>query len=312
MKYFYTLFWLNLILIGCSDIFIEDLTDKKVNLKTPSNGYLTSKSKVTFLWEKMKDIEYYRLQVVTGTFESMNNAVLDTNINSNEFTSNLDVDTYYWCVTAYNASGQAYSDTFKIQIDSSANISEQEVLLVKPVRKYFSVNNVNVEWQPIHHASAYKIEVRENKWDDNRIDTSIIETTNSHQIVLSEGSYTIGIQAIQGQTFTKFSKKELIIDMTSPETPNLLSPTNQEIVKDSIIKFNWDHFDFKGVKVDTIWISSNENFSKSSTSTYSVTEKSSYEVTISSPAIYYWKVQSSDFAGNSSKVSQTQRFEVSF
>src|SRR5688572_12340162 len=121
---------LPLVLLGaflssCEDFFEPNLEKKDVVIIAPANGTVSSSFTQTFWWEELKGAEEYTLQIVKPTFSSVQQLILDTNVNGTKFYYTLQPGVYQWRLRAINNSSETDFVTYNLEIDSTLNLSGQ-------------------------------------------------------------------------------------------------------------------------------------------------------------------------------------------
>ena len=89
-------------LFGCDDFIAEDVSGSTLVIRAPTDQAIVPASKLTFWWDALEVNTAYRLQVVVPSFEQTAYLVVDTLINTHQFTMSLDSGRYAWRVRAEN------------------------------------------------------------------------------------------------------------------------------------------------------------------------------------------------------------------
>jgi hypothetical protein len=130
---------------------------------------------------------------------------------------------------------------------------------------------------------------------------------------LGEGNYSWGVRAENSFSSSLYEFRNLIIDQTAPQRPNLSSP-NQSAETAITVTFSWTRPDINGsaisdslfVSTDSTFVDNHEFEAFTTGTTYSYT----FDVNQGSTQKYYWRVLSIDAAGNKSIYSTIRRFTV--
>lgn len=104
MKYkhfFWSLF--GLVIWGCSDILVPDISEDSVYLVVPPADLVTADSTQTFRWDFLADAEEYNIQIVGPSFDSIQQIIIDTTIIDNRLTVTLPKGAFEWNVVAFNS-----------------------------------------------------------------------------------------------------------------------------------------------------------------------------------------------------------------
>ena len=91
-----------LIFLGCSDVFVPDISGEIVGLISPPNNTVSTNRQYTFSWSAIPDADAYNLQIASPSFEALIFLELDTNISSTSFTYSLPSGEYEWSVVGFN------------------------------------------------------------------------------------------------------------------------------------------------------------------------------------------------------------------
>lgn len=313
-KHNHFLFFVVLLLLSlyaCDDFIEEDIENEYITLLAPSNNLTTIQLTHTFWWDILDGVESYNMQVVEGTFTSVTTFLLDTNVSTNKFEYTLYPGNFQWRVKGMNNGGETYYTTFGLTIDSSLNISSQQVILSAPVDNYITNNdNITFSWNTVLNADDYLIEIHENTWGGNLTFGPQITTGISYNTTMQEGTIVWGVQARNStsNTSTAFSTRTMTIDTTSPEVVTLVLPANNTMLNDTYNTFSWTQgFNAGTTLTETIFFYSDAgatNLVKSAQAT-GTSHQDSLGV-----GIYYWRVQSIDAAGNTGPMSNIRMVTI--
>jgi hypothetical protein len=253
--------------------------------------------------------EGYNLQIVSPSFSSITRLVLDSNISKNKFTYSLMPGAYQWRVRAYNNSSETDYVTYSITIDSTADITQQTIILVSPSDKD-TTNQMSFtfRWDTIYNADDYRFEI----WKTNFSETNFLSITlevDSFNYTLGEGAYEWGVRGQNSTTNTQYSKRTIYIDTTNPNTPVLLTPANNDTISDSLtLFFSWSRGSVTGSSIkDSLYIYTDQSMAiiKRQKFLNSTTYTDSLGI-----GNYWWRIRSIDAAGNYSNYSVLRKFTV--
>jgi hypothetical protein len=104
--------------VGCDDLFEEDLSNSMVLLYAPSDSISINNQNVTFWWDSLRDANEYNLQVVSQSFDAIEFLALDTTLTNTKFIKELPSGNYQWRVKALNSHSEAVSDIWSFTITS--------------------------------------------------------------------------------------------------------------------------------------------------------------------------------------------------
>lgn len=101
---------------SCEDFMEQDISKHKVHVNMPSDNLVTELNNITFWWDSMEYANSYNVQIVSKSFEVLEQLILDSNTTKTKINMVLDSGTYEWRVCAMNQSYEAYSDTFLLKV----------------------------------------------------------------------------------------------------------------------------------------------------------------------------------------------------
>jgi hypothetical protein len=105
-------------LLSCEQLMEKDITDEFPELLAPADNQRSLYTTQTFWWEEINGARAYNLQIVSPSFESVENVVIDTTITKNKITVNLYYGKFAWRVRAKNASYYSQFSGRSLEIDS--------------------------------------------------------------------------------------------------------------------------------------------------------------------------------------------------
>ncbi|MCB0401208.1 MAG: hypothetical protein KDD41_03935 [Flavobacteriales bacterium] len=300
-----------LALQGCDDFIEKDIESEQILLLAPANNLTTTQLTHTFWWDLLKGAELYNMQIVEGTFSSVTNFVLDTTISKNKFDYTLYPGSFQWRVKGINNGSETYYSTFTLTIDSSLDISNQQVILSSPADNSITNNdNLSFSWNALLNADDYLIEIHEGSWTGNLVFGPQLVTSTGYSTTLPEGVLVWGVQARNStsNTSTAFSTRTLTIDTTSPEIVTLVSPADNATLNDVYNTYSWTQGNNTGTALteDIFFYSDAGATALVKTATASAT---SYQDSLGT-GTYYWRVQSTDAAGNTGPMSIIRKVTI--
>ena len=108
---------------SCEDITEPILDNEKVELVAPINGVISKENQQNLFWNSLDKQANYELQVVSPRFDSIVKLILDTTINKNIYSINIDSGSYEWRVRAVNNSSYSkFSDSWKLIIVENEHV----------------------------------------------------------------------------------------------------------------------------------------------------------------------------------------------
>lgn len=304
------LFFVNLLiflsLISCSEIISEeDISDKYVQLTAPVDNAQFVSTSVTFSWENLQDATQYQLQIAKPSFTAPLQIVLDTIVTSNSFSYQLPVGQYEWRVKALNGSYSTSYSTRTITIASNDDFQSNTVTLVTPTNNLITnLASQNLSWQAIIGATNYQLQVFDSS---NTLVLDQNTSSTSYNYTFAEGSYQWKVRASNGSDNTLYTSRSILVDVTAPNTPTLVTPANATSSSATDVSFSWNRTPISGSSErDSIYIYTN---SALTTLNSKAQATSPYSKTLTS-GTYYWRVKAFDSAGNVGTVSNTFSFTI--
>jgi hypothetical protein len=298
-------------LISCTDIFEEDISDRRVELLAPSEGFETKTFAITFWWDTLTGASNYQLQVVNPDFTNTNYLLLDTLISSNSFVYQLQPGIFQWRVRALN---NGYATPYSIRsmrILNSDDLSEQVVILRTPGdRSVTKETTLKFSWDPIIIADEYNLNLNGIQSIDTTISRNSIDLTFDKE----DASYSWFVVA-RNSTSQKISATySFAIDVTPPLSPTLTSPQDNFIFDENTekIAFEWTR-NSVDVVYDSLYLIL-ENSSVFVDGFPKQIEDTSYELLVSielKDNKYSWWVKSVDQSFTVSNPSERRNFTIS-
>lgn len=307
MKLFYIVIGF-LLLISCDRLIVDDLSDKHIHLLKPQNNSYFTQSNVQFTWAQEGDVDSYQLLIIKGIFSNPEALILDTLVNALEYTHLFAPGKYMWTVNAVNYHSMANGDTFNFTIDSAGSVINKPPLLLSPGSEFTNNKEISFIWGNVIVANKYRFDLRAGEWGNNNIQYSTITNNTQIEQTLAHGTYSWGVQAIQGNLFSPYAYQSIVVDTAAPDIPELVTPTDNSSTAETNVTLTWKRNSTElSPEFDSIAVSTSAVFHKDST-TYFQSELNNISVALSSDSKYYWSVKTSDKAGNSSNYAQAWSF----
>jgi len=284
---------------SCEDFIESDIEHEPIQLLAPANNLTTIQLTHTFWWDFVDGVEVYNMQLVEGTFSSAIRLVLDTTISKNKFDLTLSPGSFQWRVRGKNNGGETDYATFNLIIDSTLDISSLQVVLTNPSTNFITNStSVAFSWSALLNADDYLVEVHEDTWSGAAAFGPQIAASTNLSTTLAEGVFVWGVQArnTTSATSTAFSTRTLTIDTTAPNSPSLVSPSNNSTANNGYNTYTWT----QGVNTGTILTDHIYFYSDALGATPfkdASTTGLSYQDSLA-PGTYYWAVVSTDAATN--------------
>ncbi len=125
-------------LVGCEDILeVPDISEQSVNLLAPSDGSVLDDNAVNLNWEDMEEATGYRVQVVSPSFESAAQILLDSVVEIDtlgylptQLQQNLLNGSYEWRVKAFNSGFETLytSNGFQVNGDEDLDLTPPQLI----------------------------------------------------------------------------------------------------------------------------------------------------------------------------------------
>lgn len=285
-------------MISCKDIFEEDLSDKTVIITAPSDNLVTTDAVIHFYWEEMTGARTYRIQIAKPSFSNLQQILTDTSITGTDFTWNFSPGTYQWRIRAENGSSQSDYTTYSIEVDSTTDLSGQQLILISPSNNYMTnQTSVAFNWYDLYNADQYSFLLKENDFNGALVIPEEIVTDNTITLSnLAEGKYGWGVRGENANSNTNYFSRIIWIDLTAPNAPTLTQPANNSTFINQEVTFTWTHATDTGTPLsDSIYIYSDQNMTTLKTSAFVISPSYTDSLGIGT---YYWRVISIDAAGN--------------
>tara|TARA_R110002072_G_scaffold7503_2_gene40924 strand:+ start:722077 stop:723009 length:933 start_codon:yes stop_codon:yes gene_type:complete len=296
-----------ILLTSCDDggLLIEtEITDKTVVLIAPAKDAEVTEGTINFNWEEVEDASEYELQVAQPNFENTQQLFLNSVDSIPSATTELRSGQYEWRVRALNSNSSTPYSTATFMVVPVENFSDIMVSLISPEDELITnVVSQSLQWQEVDGASLYRIQILENG--------SILEedtTTNTNfNLDFSEGAMIWQVRAENGVENTLYTPREILVDITPPNTPVLTMPKDEMALTNASVIFQWSREAQQGSsEKDTIVIY------RDIALTDLVVEEiatAPFSQTLSE-GTYYWQVKSFDEAGNIGTASSVFSFTI--
>ncbi|GAB5400862.1 MAG: hypothetical protein Aureis2KO_24470 [Aureisphaera sp.] len=281
-----------------------DISNRTVTLIAPSNDTEISSNTVFFDWGTVNDATSYEFQIATPNFENPAQLVANTVDSLTTSQVELNVGTYEWRVKALNSNSETAYSSAAFQVVPIENFPDNTVILSNPTNNLVTNSaNQTLEWQLIDGATLYRIQILE---DGSVIDEQTT-STNQFSATFSEGESTWQVRAENGTENTLYSARNILVDLTIPNTASLTAPVDETILTSGDVSFEWSRTPISGsIEIDSIYVYRDEILTdlvlkEQVTSPFNATLEND---------TYYWQVQAFDEAGNQGTGSSVFSFTV--
>ncbi len=300
-------------LASCNAIFEKDISAESPSIILPTNNDTVYSNKVHFKWQEIEGASFYNLQIVKPSFADIDAFVLDSNINGDEFYQILPPGDYQFKLRGENgAHVSEFAGPYSIYVDSVLDLSSQFVSLVSPADDIYrnGTGDIAVNWQNLFAADAYDfiLKIGSDFSSASILDQQLGINSLSHIIASSnfdvEGTYFWGVKAVNLTGSSPYSYRQINIDLTAPNSPEILSPAD-EITHplEESITLKWttgiDPGTIHSTVLSTVEISTSLSFIDFVE--FENITSDSLVYTFPSTGNYYWRVKADDEAGNYSE-----------
>lgn len=294
--------------VSCNDFFEKDISEEVVDLIIPTNNDTSSTNNVHFKWNELAGASFYNLQIVKPSFTNINEFVLDSNINGDEFYYVLSPGNYQFKIRGENSAYQSlYTGPYTLVVDSVSDLTNQVVPLLSPVDLIYSnASNFTFSWQSVYSAVTYEFQLRAGA-DFGSSGTILHSAPGIYGTAYStpaglfptEGSYAWGVKAVNQTSSSAFSDGTIYIDLTAPNSPLSVSPNHGASFADTVV-LKWsvgaDPGTINSPVSRYIQIASDTLFTNV-LQTYTISVDTLQHVFTNS-GTYWWRVYTLDQAGN--------------
>ena len=291
---------LGIAIVACDDFIEKDIDSETMTLLAPANNLTTIQLTHTFWWDWLDGAEQYNMQIVEGSFSAATSFVLDTTITTNKFTYTLYPGNFQWRVRGENNGYETYYTTYSLVIDSSLDITSQQVVLTSPADMLITNNNtVTFDWNTLLNADDYLLEVHQNTWSGAIVFGPQVVTTNTYTTTLPEGTLVWGVQARNSvsNSSTSFSTRTITVDTTAPEAVTLVAPADNAMLSDVYNTYSWTQGANTGTALTDVIYFYDDAAATQLNKSVQIPSGTSHQDSLG-VGTYYWAVQSTDAAGN--------------
>jgi len=301
------------VMVSCDDIIEQDITSDIVQPISPVNSDTIESNVVTFQWNSLKDADKYRIQV----YAASQAIVLDSVVSKTNFTHGLSPGHYQWRVRGENSAYESsYSFPMGFTLIASSNLENQQVILGLPVDATFTNRRTMLcTWNRLTAAQSYQLDLLNTNTGEASQNPGITATSFSltTAMLAQDGEYQWKVKAVNADTETPFSTRVFSIDTAVPNPSVNSQPVhNSNQLPNIQINFAWSVATDTGIVRSpvtyTIEISNDAGFLSFTSHPNLVTP--SYQEIFTTPGDYYWRVKTSDRAGNVSAYGTPSKFTI--
>lgn len=230
--------WIIAIILGfgllfnsCEEFIEKDISDQWVYGLSPTDFSVTDILTPTLKWKEVKGATSYNLQVfgmTDSTYTRIKEFIVDTNLRTTQFTVTLRSGYYAWHIYGKNNGGETGLSVFRFQIDSTADITKQKIILISPGNgKILDNPEVEFTWKGLPSATAYNVQIYP-KDETKAIYSEVIVNATTTKFVFDKkkASYTWRVNAMNGNLNSPYTEYALTIDTSRLQVPVVTFPKN--------------------------------------------------------------------------------------
>ncbi|RUT69888.1 hypothetical protein D0817_14840 [Flavobacterium cupreum] len=304
-----------LLLVSCEDVFEEDISDDIIEVVSPKDNTTIESNVVNFQWNEIDGAKKYRLQVL----DINETIVVDSLVAKTSLNIPLLTGSYQWKVRGENFAYESnYSPVSNFSMVTTDDLSNQQVVLTSPDNNvYKNSADVTIKWQKLAAATSYSVEVINTTTSESvykaesTTETSV--TLNSTNLT-KDANYQWKVRGINSTSQTaQFSSRNFFIDTVVPGVPvNSLPAVNAIITNNVSTTFTWiSPTDTGTIRSPLLYTIEFSNTSTFTTILFPTNNAStSYQRIFTTLGDYYWRIKTTDAAGNVSAYSAPFKFTV--
>ncbi len=105
------------LLIGCEAIFVDNISDDKVEILAPVNGTVMDAGTVTFSWKNIEGADQYQVRIAKPNFLNATQIVADTLVTKTSFSNVLEAGEYEWMIYGVNSEYQSMEEIYTLTLN---------------------------------------------------------------------------------------------------------------------------------------------------------------------------------------------------
>jgi hypothetical protein len=303
---------------SCKEIISVNISSKTPVLILPKQDDTLQNNLVHFKWEELEGATSYRLQVVSPSFDDIDNYALDSVVTGTSNFFFLDSNQYEYKVTALNSGYESQpTEIVRFWIGTQNGGGSAQINLVSPAADtYFNESFGGVfNWQNTSNVTSYEFSLRKGtSYASPTIiltESGIVTTQLTLQTPLDQGEYHWGVLGYKdGNLTTSLSTRRFYIDTVNPLPPTLVAPSG--FVSAGDLTFSWTNVSDPGVVNSplTTYLQIAESADFSLGLVEEIVSSNSVIISITGSGTRYWRVQHIDAAGNVSSYSTIGQFTL--
>lgn len=298
-------------LTGCDEIIEIDISREQVMLLTPADSLKTDKLAQTFRWTPLKGARAYNLQIASPSLKSPGIFFVDTTVTKEFLTLTLQPGKFEWRIKAINGGYETAIQSRIFQIDSSANLANQELVLRAPANNgLINLRVINFSWDGLPMADEYIFKLTAS---GSTYDTTVTTKVPRLQVKIpgTAHSYQWKVTALNTASAKISATYEFSTDYTAPAAPGLTNPSTDTSFQTYPVVFRWRR-NGSDIKQDSLFVFNSDQQTR--LTGFPIAVNSQFHVFNSQSSFpagtYYWGIKSVDKANNSSILSGLRKFSV--
>ncbi|CAL2063788.1 hypothetical protein [Tenacibaculum sp. 190524A05c] len=117
MKKSIVVMFLVTLLVGCEAIFVDNISDDKVEILAPVDGTVMGAGSITFSWKELEGADEYRVRIAKPNFLNAAQIVADSLVTKTSFSNVLEAGEYEWIVYGVNSEYESQEEIYKLTLN---------------------------------------------------------------------------------------------------------------------------------------------------------------------------------------------------
>ena len=194
---------------------IDPLEQWMISLNFPQSEQRLSNLNVFFQWEAAPLAENYQLQIVRPNFDAIEEYILDSIVEQNNFQTSLeDNQQYSWRVRGLSTTASTAFSSSTFSIATQSDLTNQQLLFLAPANNsVLSTTNVNFNWEALTDVDYYHIQIATPSFN-NALQILVDQQTTSPNITASLSSsatYEWRVRAHNSHSSTNYTSANFTI-----------------------------------------------------------------------------------------------------
>ncbi len=298
---------------SCEEIFVTDISESEVIIIAPVDKLISTSSNIQFWWNEVEDADYYTVEIVRPSFDTILEIVLDSNVQGLKLQWTFNPGNYQWRIKAVNTAGSTQYKTYNFTIDSNYNLVNTKLIILNPAENYFiKASTISFDWLNSYNVEKYYFSLYDPSDEliinEQELSTDIYNFVDNTVIdSLIDGKYKWGIRGQNYLSTTNYTYSYFNLDRTLPSSPTFISPINNLISSSGKLNFQWGNGYDVNYSHDSLIV-----FLDTSANLRYISKKvigNAYSDSLPN-GTYFWKLKTIDKAGNSKSTSSFRKIIV--